>query len=86
MFGAEKMSESTELLNASQRNLPGGLNSESILSSPDRGVSRLNSKRVHSASEDDDEESEEEYLGFGDSDYFKDTKYGMFGIPNCRDL
>ena len=83
------MSESTELLAASQRGLAPGLNSQgSLTSSQELGPSRLNSKRAHSASEDEDEESDEEDLGFGDSDYFKDTKYGMWCIttPNMVDL
>ena len=38
-------------------------------------TSQLNSKRAASESNSEDE-SEEEDLGFGDSDYFHDNKYG----------
>lgn len=45
-------------------------------------TSRLNSKRAPSES---NSESEEEDLGFGDSDYFHDNKYGKkVGDSNCR--
>ena len=44
-------------------------------------TSRLNSKRAPSES---NSESEEEDLGFGDSDYFHDNKYGKkVGDSNC---
>ena len=38
-------------------------------------TSQLNSKRAASES-NSEEDSEEEDLGFGDSDYFHDNKYG----------
>jgi hypothetical protein len=44
------------------------------LSVRDNQKSKLNSKRPFSESEED--ENSEEDLGFGDSDYFKDKKYG----------
>ena len=52
---------------------PGGAQSSQSVVAP--STSQLNSKRA--ASESDSEgDSEEEDLGFGDSDYFHDNKYG----------
>ena len=47
-----------------------------LLNSKGPQTSKLNSKRPYSDSESDDDDDKEDDLGFGDSDYFKDTKYG----------
>ncbi|XP_048586432.1 lysine-specific demethylase 7A isoform X2 [Nematostella vectensis] len=48
--------------------------------------SRLNSsKRTYSDTESDDDDEKDDDLGFGDSDYFKDTKYGKVACSPSKE-